>query len=195
MAMPTIREAKILIMATDGFEQSELLVPLQKLREAGATVQVAAPKGPAIRGWDEAEWGLSVPVDLDLVSVDPSRFHCLVLPGGVMNPDHLRTNKDALEVLLGFLHSGKIVAAICHAPWLLVEAGVVEGRQITSWGSIRTDVENAGGHWVDEPVVVDDCIITSRSPKDLEPFVARIIEEIEASEHLEGEPFRQNASS
>ncbi|MEJ0093122.1 MAG: type 1 glutamine amidotransferase domain-containing protein [Methylocella sp.] len=191
--MPTIGAAKILIMATDGFEQSELMVPLQKLKEAGASVQVAAPKGPTIKGWNQTEWGDSVPVDLDLASVDPSEFHCLVLPGGVMNPDQLRTNEDAIDLILDFLHAGKIVAAICHAPWLLIDAGVVEGLKLTSWISIRTDVENAGGNWVDEPVVVDDCIITSRSPKDLEPFVTRIIAEIEAREHLEGEPFRQNA--
>ncbi len=191
--MPTIREAKILIMATDGFEQSELMVPLEKLREAGASVKIAAPKRPTIKGWNKTDWGHSVPVDLDISSVDSSDFHCLILPGGVMNPDKLRTNEDAIELLLAFLHAGKIVAAICHAPWLLVEAGVVEGRNLTSWGSIRTDIENAGGIWTDEAVVVDDSIITSRAPADLEPFVTRIIEEIEACEHLQGEPFRQNA--
>lgn len=191
--MPTIREAKILIMATDGFEQSELMTPLQKLREAGAWVQVAAPKGSEIRGWNDKEWGESIAVDLDIRSVDPSDYHCLVLPGGQMNPDTLRLNEDAIDLILDFLHAGKIVAAICHAPWLLVEAGVVEGRELTSWPSIRTDVENAGGQWVDKAVVVDDTIITSRSPADLDAFVAKIIEEIETGEHLEGEQLRHSA--
>ncbi|VTZ26928.1 conserved hypothetical protein [Methylocella tundrae] len=120
-------------------------------------------------------------------------FHCLILPGGVMNPDSLRTNDDAIDVIVDFLNTGKIVAAICHAPWLLIEAGAVEGRELTSYPSIRTDVENAGGQWTDKPVVIDDSIITSRSPKDLDAFIATIIEQIETGERLEGEPFRQNA--
>ncbi|VTZ50936.1 conserved hypothetical protein [Methylocella tundrae] len=191
--MPTIREAQILILATNGFEQSELMVPLRKLREAGALVRIAAPQGPAIRGWNEKEWGESVSVDLSLDSVRSTDFHCLILPGGVMNPDSLRTNDDAIDVIVDFLNTGKIVAAICHAPWLLIEAGAVEGRELTSYPSIRTDVENAGGQWTDKPVVIDDSIITSRSPKDLDAFIATIIEQIETGERLEGEPFRQNA--
>ncbi|VFU07640.1 type 1 glutamine amidotransferase domain-containing protein [Methylocella tundrae] len=191
--MPTIREAQILILATNGFEQSELMVPLRKLREAGASVRIAAPQGPAIRGWNEKEWGESVSVDLSLDSVRSADFHCLILPGGVMNPDSLRTNDDAIDVIVDFLNAGKIVAAICHAPWLLIEAGAVEGRELTSYPSIRTDVENAGGQWIDKPVVIDDSIITSRSPKDLDAFIATIIEQIETGERLEGEPFRQNA--
>ncbi|WOJ90007.1 type 1 glutamine amidotransferase domain-containing protein [Methylocapsa polymorpha] len=191
--MPTIREAKILIMATDGFEQSELMTPLSKLKEAGASVQVAAPNGPRIKGWNEKNWGETVDVDLDISAVDAVNYHCLILPGGQINPDTLRTNEAAIKLILDFLNEGKIVAAICHAPWLLVEAKAVEGRQLTSWRSIKTDVENAGGVWVDKPVVVDDSIITSRSPADLDAFVAKIIEEIETHEHLEGEPFRQSA--
>jgi len=191
--MPTIRDAKILIMATDGFEQSELMTPLQSLREAGAFVQVAAPHGPQIRGWKDKNWGESIAVDLEIGAVDVSDFHCLVLPGGQMNPDTLRMSKDAIALIQDFLHYGKIVAAICHAPWLLIEAGMVEGRQLTSWRSIKTDVENAGGQWIDKEVVVDDSIITSRSPADLDAFVAKIVEEIETSEHLEGDPFRESA--
>lgn len=191
--MPTIREAKILIMATDGFEQSELMTPLNKLREAGASVQIAAPSGPQIKGWKGKDWGETVAVDLDLSAVDASNYHCLILPGGQMNPDALRTNEAAIKLILDFLNTGKIVAAICHAPWLLVEAKAIEGRELTSWRSIKTDIENAGGIWIDKAVVVDDSIITSRSPDDLDAFVAKIIEEIETGEHLEGEPFRESA--
>lgn len=187
--MPKISEAKILIMATDGFEQSELFVPLQKLREAGAQVKIAAPKLGYIRGWNEKEWGDSVPVDIEIKDVDPIEFQALVLPGGVMNPDTLRMNDDAIDLILDFVDSGKIIAAICHAPALLIEAAAIDGKRLTSWESIKTDIENAGGDWVDEAVVVDGTLITSRSPKDLDVFVHQIIEEIEshadaANEHL-----------
>lgn len=179
--MPSIREARILIMATDGFEQSELLTPLTKLRAAGAKVDVAAPEGATeIKGWAEKNWGQKVPVDLEIAAVDIADYDALVLPGGQMNPDVLRMNDDAVALVQEFLDEGKIVAAICHAPWLLVEADAVDGRTLTSWPSVRTDVENAGGEWVDREVVVDDGVITSRSPKDLDAFVAAIIEQVEA---------------
>jgi protease I len=180
--MPSIKQAKILIMATDGFEQSELFVPLEKLRQAGATVHIAAPKKGDIKAWDKDNWGKSVTADLLIDDVDADEFDALVLPGGQINPDVLRINEKAVELVLDFLDSEKIVAAICHAPWLLVEADAVEGRTLTSWPSVKTDIENAGGDWVDEEVVVDDNIITSRSPKDLDAFVAKIIEEIESSD-------------
>jgi protease I len=179
--MPSIRDARILIMATDGFEQSELTVPLEKLRAAGAHLQIAAPKGPTIKGWAETDWGESVTVDLTIKEASAENFDALVLPGGQMNPDKLRMDDDAIDLILDFIDEGKPVAAICHAPWLLIEADAVEGRRMTSWLSIKTDVENAGGEWVDEEVVVDDGIITSRSPKDLDAFVARIISEVEAT--------------
>ena len=179
--MPSIRDARILIMATDGFEQSELAVPLDKLRAAGAQVKVASPKGPNIRGWAETDWGDSVPVDLTIKDASVDDFDALVLPGGQINPDKLRTDDDAIDLILDFLDIGKPVAAICHAPWLLIEADAVDGRRVTSWASIKTDVENAGGEWVDEEVVVDDGVITSRSPTDLDAFVAKIISEVEAS--------------
>ncbi|HYP57185.1 MAG TPA: type 1 glutamine amidotransferase domain-containing protein [Beijerinckia sp.] len=190
--MPKISEARILIMATDGFEQAELLVPLKKLREAGALVRVAAPKAPEITGWDKNDWGEKVPVDVEIISVDPKDYDCVVLPGGQMNPDALRTNDDAIDLILDFLDSGKLVAAICHAPWLLVEAAAVEGRKLTSWSSIKTDIENAGGEWIDRNVVVDDNLITGRSQKDLDAFVSTIIEQIEARPQWDGE-FRQSA--
>ena len=180
--MPSIKEAKILIMATDGYEQSELFVPLEKLRAAGAAVHIAAPKKGEIRGWNENDWGKSVTADLAIDEVDADDFDALVLPGGQINPDVLRINEKAVELVLDFLDAEKIVAAICHAPWLLVEADAVEGRTLTSWPSVKTDIENAGGDWVDEEVVVDDNIITSRSPRDLDAFVAKIIEEFEETE-------------
>ena len=180
--MPGIKESKILIMATDGYEQSELFVPLEKLRAAGATVNIAAPKVGPIRGWDETDWGKSVDADLAIDDIDADDFDALVLPGGQINPDKLRINERAVELVLDFLDSEKIVAAICHAPWLLVEADAVEGRTLTSWPSVKTDIENAGGDWIDEEVVVDDNIITSRSPKDLDAFVGKIIEELEQTD-------------
>jgi protease I len=176
--MPDIRESKILIMATNGFEQSELQVPLERLRAAGATVEVAAPEAGEIRGWAEKDWGDTVPVDKRLEQVRVEDYDALVLPGGVINPDTLRTRPRAVEIVRGFMDVSKPVAAICHGPWLLAEADVLEGRRITSYRSVRTDMINAGAQWVDEAVVVDNGLITSRSPADLDAFVPKIIEEI-----------------
>jgi protease I len=181
--MTAIDQARILIMATDGFEQSELLVPRDRLREAGATVEVATPDGGEIRGWDETDWGNKVPADLSIGQARIEDYDALVLPGGQINPDKLRTVPDAVKVVRQFLASGRIVAAICHGPWLLVEADGLRGRDVTSFPSIRTDVVNAGGNWIDREVVVDQGIITSRSPKDLDAFVAKIVEEVQEGRH------------
>ena len=181
--MVKIAESRILIMATDGFEQSELQTPLERLRQAGARVDIAAPEGASeIKGWHDKNWGSKFPVDLEIAAVEVEDYDALVLPGGQMNPDVLRMNDDAVALVQEFIDSGKIVAAICHAPWLLVEADAVEGKSLTSWPSVRTDVENAGGDWIDREVVVDDGLITSRSPKDLDAFVAAIIEQVEQDE-------------
>jgi protease I len=185
--MPNISESRILILATDGFEQSELMVPLEKLRATGARVDVAAPQGTLkageIKGWDKADWGKTVKVDRPASGVSIDDYDALVLPGGVMNPDKLRMDRDAMKIVRDFVASGKPVAAICHGPWLLVEADAVKGRTVTSWPSLKTDIINAAGTWQDAPVVVDEGIITSRKPDDLGAFVAKIIEEIGEGRH------------
>lgn len=185
--MPKISKAKILILATDGFEQSELEVPREKLKGAGALVHVTAPKErkdqKEIHGWKDKDWGKGVPVDRELADVSESFYDALVLPGGQMNPDSLRANEPAMELIKAFVNSGKPVAAICHAPWLLIEANAVRGRKATSYASIKTDMVNAGADWRDEPVVTDQGLVTSRNPGDLEAFVAKIIEEVEEGKH------------
>lgn len=181
--MPKIQESRVLIMATDGVEQSELLVPRDRLREKGAQVDVASPKGQPIRAWQKDDWGETIKADCDINSVNPADYAALVLPGGQINPDLLRVNPNAISIVKSFLDSGKVVAAICHGPWLLVEADALRDREVTSYKSIRKDVENAGGRWVDREVVVDKGIITSRSPDDLAPFVSKIIEEVQEGQH------------
>jgi len=181
--MPDIRQARILAIAADGFEQSELLVPAKELRAAGALVEIATPGGKTIRGWNAKDWGESVNADLALAEVRPENYHALVIPGGQMNPDTLRVDADAMRIVRAFLDNGSPVAAICHGPWLLVEADAVRGRTVTSYRSIRTDVKNAGGNWVDREVAADQGIITSRSPADLKAFVAKIIEEVGEGRH------------
>lgn len=181
--MTSISESKILIVSTHGFEQSELEVPRDSLRDKGATVHLATPDGSAIKGWDQNDWGRSAEADLKIGDVRIEDYHALVLPGGQINPDLLRVNDDAMKVVREFVASGKPVAAICHAPWLLIEAGAVKGRDMTSYASIRTDMVNAGANWLDREVVVSEGIITSRSPKDLDAFVSKIVEEVGEGRH------------
>ncbi|WP_306117782.1 MULTISPECIES: type 1 glutamine amidotransferase domain-containing protein [unclassified Roseitalea] len=183
--MASITDAKIVIVATHGFEKSELFVPLRTLREKGATVDVASPQSGAIRSWDKDDWGETVAVDKTTEQIDTDAYDALVLPGGQINPDLLRVDAAVMRLVGAFIGSGKPVAAICHAPWLLAEAGAVRGRGLTSYHSIRTDMVNAGADWRDEPVVVDDAIITSRNPGDLDAFVATIVRAIEEEWHAE----------
>jgi len=181
--MTAITESKILIMATDGFEEVELTTPLEKLREAGATVHVATLDGDKIKGWDQDHWSIDVPGDLKIADVNVEDYDAIVLPGGQINPDLLRVEDDAINVIKGFVSHGKIVAAICHAPWLLIEADIISGRNVTSYPSIRKDVENAGGKWEDSEVVCDKALVTSRNTDDLPAFCAKLIEEIAEGKH------------
>ncbi|CDN49488.1 type 1 glutamine amidotransferase domain-containing protein [Neorhizobium galegae] len=181
--MTTIESANILILAADGYERSELRVPLEELRNRGADVKIASIKAGEIKSWDKKDWGDTVSVDMEAKNVKAEDFDALVLPGGQINPDILRDNEDAMKVVRDFVKSGKPVAAICHGPWLLVEADALRGRKATSYHSIRTDIRNAGASWRDEAVVVDNGIITSRSPEDLPQFVAKIVEEVQEGRH------------
>ena len=174
---------KIAILATNGFEQVELLEPRKALEEQGAKTQVISPQKGKIKGWNEKDWGQEVTVDLALDSANPSDYDALLLPGGVMNPDKLRMEPKAVQFVRHFFDSGKPIAAICHGPWLLVEAGVVRGRTVTSWPSLQTDIRNAGGKWVDQEVVVDEGLVTSRKPADIAAFNKKMIEEIKEGRH------------
>jgi protease I len=176
---------KVAILATHGFEQSELEVPRDKLKEAGATVHVVSPEKGEIKGWDKKDWGRPVKVDRLLGEVSVDDYDAIVLPGGQINPDLLRINSDALEFIRAFFDQKKIVAAVCHAPWLLIETGIIKGRKATSYQSIKTDCINAGAKWEDSKVVVDQGVITSRNPGDLEAFSAKIIEEIAEGRHIQ----------
>lgn len=162
---------QVAILATDGFEQSELQEPKRLLETWGATVTVIAPGDTSqIRGWKGKDWGESVAVDQALAAAKPDAYHALVLPGGVINPDKLRIDAQAVDFIKAFGASGKPVAAICHGPWLLVESGLAKGRAVTSWPSLKTDLSNAGAKWRDEEVVVDGNLITSRKPDDIPAF-------------------------
>jgi len=181
--MADLKGKKVAILATDGFEQSELTQPRDALRTAGATVEIVSPKSGEIRGWQEQDWGETVPVDRALAETSAGDYDALVVPGGQINPDLLRVEPKAVALVKAFFDAGKPIAAICHGPWLLVEAGVIEGVQATSYKSIRTDLENAGALWVDRPVVVDQGMVTSRSPEDLPAFCKKLIEAVAEGRH------------
>lgn len=174
---------KVAILATDGFEQVELTSPKKALESAGAQTHVVAPQEGTIQGWNHHDKGDEISVDRTLEQVDPNDYDALVLPGGPLNPDQLRTNKDAVQFVKAFFAASKPVAAICHAPWTLIEADTVKGRTVTSWPSLQTDLKNAGAIWVDQEVVVDQGLVTSRNPNDLPAFNQKMIEEFCAAKH------------
>jgi protease I len=187
----SLRGKTVAILATDGFEQSELLEPRKALDQAGAKTVLIAPRPGKIKGWKSKDWGDEVTVDLALDQANPDDYDALMLPGGVLNPDQLRTDERAVTFVRAFFDSEKPVAAICHGPIMLIEAGVLRDRHVTSWPSIRTDIRNAGGQWSDEEVVVDRGLVTSRKPADIPAFNAKMIEEI-----AEGSPAsRQDRST
>ena len=169
---------KVLILATDGFEQSELTDPKKALEDAGIETTVASPKSGEIKGWDQTDWGNTVKVDATLDEVSADDFDALLLPGGQINPDKLRLEEKAVALVKAFAQSGEPIAAICHGPWLLVEADVVKGKTVTSWPSIRTDLRNAGAQVVDQEVAIDGQFITSRKPDDIPAFSKALIEAV-----------------
>ena len=183
MAAQQLQGKTVAILATDGVERVELTEPRKALDAAGARTVVVSPKTGSIKGWEHDHWGESIPVDQSLEGARADQFDALLLPGGVINPDQLRQNERAVQFVRGFFDAGKPVAAICHGPWMLVEADVVRGRTITSWPSLRTDIRNAGAEWVDREVVTDKGLVTSRKPDDIPAFSRKMIEEFAEGVH------------
>lgn len=167
---------KVAILVTDGFEQVELTEPRKALDQAGARTQIVSPKDGQVRGWKFTDWGENLPVDVKLDGAKAEDFDALLLPGGVMNPDELRTLPKAVAFAKAFLDAGKPVASICHGPWTIIETGAARGRRLTSWPSLKTDLRNAGANWVDQEVVVDRNLVTSRKPDDIPAFNSTMIE-------------------
>jgi protease I len=178
-----IQGKKVAILATNGFEQSELEIPRDRLKQHGAVVDVVSPQAGEIRGWEMKDWGRPVKVDVALDQARAQDYDAIVLPGGQINPDLLRINDEALKFIRAFFDQGKVVAAVCHAPWLLIETHLLKGRRATSYKSIKTDMINAGAKWADVEVVADQGIVTSRNPGDLEAFSQKIMEEIAEGKH------------
>lgn len=181
--MADLSNKKVAILTEEGFEQVELTSPKEALEAAGATVHIISPKSGKIKAWDKTNWGIEIDVDKELSSASPDDYDALMLPGGVLNPDKLRQNKDAVAFASAFLDEGKPLAAICHGPQLLIETGMLQGRRITSYPSLQTDLKNAGADWVDEEVVTDNGLVTSRTPDDLPAFNKKMIEEIAEGVH------------
>ncbi|MBL6077439.1 type 1 glutamine amidotransferase [Belnapia sp. T18] len=173
----------VAVLATDGVEQVELTEPVKALKAAGATVHVVSPKVGSLQGWNHHDKADPIPVDQPLEGADPGRYDALLLPGGVVNPDELRLQPKAIEFIRHFVQSGKPIAAICHGPWTLIDAGGVEGRRMTSWPSLKADLTNAGAHWEDSEVVTDRGLVTSRKPDDIPAFSRKMIEEFREGRH------------
>jgi protease I len=181
--MEKLKGKTVAILTENGFEESELTSPKKALEEAGATVKIVSPQKEKVKAWAHDHWSIELPVDVHIDEARSEDYDALMLPGGVMNPDKLRTNEGAVEFARDFVRSGKPVAAICHGPQLLIQADVVSGRDMTSYPSVRKDIENAGGNWHDREVVVDNGLVTSRSPEDLDAFNRKMVEEIAEGVH------------
>ena len=181
--MKSLQGKKVALLTESGFEEVELTSPKQALEEAGATVDIVSPQQDKVKAWDHDHWSIELKVDRHLNDAKETDYDALVLPGGVLNPDKLRTNEKAVTFVKDFVEAGKPVAAICHGPQTLIETGLLEGRTVTSYPSVKTDLVNAGADWVDREVVVDNGLVTSRSPKDLEAFNQKMIEEIKEGVH------------
>ncbi len=178
-----LKGKRVAFLFTDGAEQSEVTAPLEAVRKAGADTEIISLEKGDVEMWKHFDKGDKITAEVAVADADPSDYDGLVLPGGVANPDQLRANKDAVEFVRTFFEQDKPVGVICHGPWMLVETGVAKGRKVTSWPSLRTDLRNAGADWVDEEVVVDNGLVTSRKPDDLPAFCAKVIEEIAEGKH------------
>lgn len=183
--MKKLENKRVAILSTDGFEESELTSPVNALEEHGATVHIVSLKSGKIKSWNDGNWNMDIDVDKTLDQVSSSDYHALMLPGGVINPDILRRSRKAVQFVRSFFDENKPVAAICHGPQMLIEADVVKERRLTSFSSIATDLKNAGANWVDEEVVTDHGLVTSRTPADLNAFNAKMVEEIAEGKHAE----------
>src|SRR6476619_4223430 len=181
--MEKLKGKTVAILTESGFEEVELTSPKKALEEAGATVHIVSPQKDKVKAWNHDHWSIELPVDVNIDDADPNDYDALVVPGGVLNPDKMRLNEDCVNFAKDFLTSGKPVAAICHGPQLLIETGLLQGRNMTSYPSVRTDLENAGVIWEDKEVIVDHGLVTSRSPKDLEAFNKKMLEEIKEGVH------------
>lgn len=181
--MTNLKDLKVAILSENGFEQIELLSPKQKMEEAGVKVEVVSPQANELRAWDERDWGITLTVDKKLDEANPDDYDGLMLPGGVLNPDKLRMNKKAVDFISHFLQAGKPLGVICHGPQTMIETGLLKGRTMTSYPSIKTDLINAGVKWVDQAVVVDNGLVSSRSPKDLDAFNKKLLEELAEGVH------------
>ncbi|MDP7322023.1 MAG: type 1 glutamine amidotransferase domain-containing protein [Bacteriovoracaceae bacterium] len=184
--MKKLKNKTIAVLATDGFEHSELTEPVQAFKDAGAKVHILSPSKKEIKSWSHGQWKENIEVDKDISKASSEDYHGLLIPGGVINPDILRKNKQAVDFVKSF-NTGKTrkpIAAICHGPWMLVEAGIAEGKTMTSYESIKTDIINAGAKWVDKEVVCDNGIVTSRSPNDMNAFISKAIEEFAEGDHI-----------
>lgn len=188
--MASLDNKRVAILVENGFEEIEFTKPLEVLKSKGADCKVISPQKEKVKAWDKKNWGNEYEVDINLNNANPAEFDCLLLPGGVMNPDYLRTNEKAVEFVKHFFAEGKPIAAICHGPWTLIETGALKGRTLTSWPSLKSDLKNAGAEWVDKEVVVDSGLVTSRKPDDLEAFCNKMVEEYAEGIHEEHNTLR-----